>query len=316
MPDFRTSRLKLSDSQNLTFRRGTQDDLRPAYDIFTQAADDLNRRTGMPAGENEWADPAFIAEYWDHAQPLFEHLMRTADQYWVAERDGQIIGVARSSLRDGVRELLEFSVLPAHQVQGVGRELLARAFSADSARHRVVTGTTDVRSLARYLKSGLYPRFPEYYFHNKPHAVTIETDLKVEPVTAAPETLAALRSIDKAILDFERDPEHEFLLSDRECCLYYRGAQLVGYGYFGNGTGPIALLNESDFPAVLARGETEAAAREEDNFGVQVPLINRAAVDYLLGRGFRLEPFTALFFCDETFGKFENYIFTSPPFFM
>lgn len=306
----------MSDAQNLTFRPGRLDDSRAAYEVFAQAAAELERRLGTPDSENEWTDPAFVADYWERAQPLFAHMMRTADQYWIAEEDGQIIGVARSSIRDGVRELLEFFVLPDRQVQGVGRELLARAFPSSGARRRVVTATTDIRGLARYLKSGLYPRFPEYFIYSKPQPVTVETDLKVEPVTAASETLAALRAIDKAILGFERDPEHEFLLSDRDAYLYYRGDQVVGYGYFGNGTGPIALLSESDFPAVLARAETEAAARDEDSFGMQVPLINRAAVDYLLGRGFRLEAFTALFMSNEAFGKFENYIFTNPPFFM
>jgi hypothetical protein len=49
---------------------------------------------------------------------------------------------------------------------------------------------------------------------------------------------------------------------------------------------------------------------------MQLPLVNRHAVDYLLGRGFQLEDFTVFFMSDEPFGRFENYVFTSPPFFM
>lgn len=306
----------MSDTSNLTFRRGTAEDSRAVYEVFAQTTDDLERRMGTPDSENRWGDPAFLAENWERTQPLFEHLTRTADQFWVAENDGQIIGFARSTLRDGVRELLEFFVLPGHQARGVGRELLARAFPAEGARRRAIVATTDINALARYLKSGVYPRFPIYYIYNKPQPVEIETDLSFTPAPASPETLAALRMIDRAILDFERDIDHEFLLHDRQPYLYYRGDQLVGYGYFGKGTGPIALLNESDFPAVLARAESEAAARNEDNFGMQVPLINRAVVNYLLGRKFRLEPFTVFFMSNAAFGKFENYILTSPPLFM
>jgi hypothetical protein len=65
---------------------------------------------------------------------------------------------------------------------------------------------------------------------------------------------------------------------------------------------------------VLARGETAAAARHEAEFGVKVPLVNRAAVDYLLGRGFRLDDGPLLFMSDEAFGSFENYVVASRPF--
>jgi hypothetical protein len=115
--------------------------------------------------------------------------------------------------------------------------------------------------------------------------------------------------------DFPQHADHEYLLHDRQTYLYYhRGEQLTGYGYFGKATGPIALLDEADFPAVLARAETEADARHDDEFGMQLPLVNRAAVDHLLGQGFQLEPFTVLFMSDAPFGKFETYIVSSPPF--
>lgn len=306
----------MPDESNLIFRRGTAEDSRAVYDVFARTTDDLERRMGTPDSENQWGDPAFLADYWERRGPMFAHLARTADQFWVAENDGQIIGFARSTLRDGVRELLEFFVLPGHQARGVGRELLARAFPREGARRRAVVATTDINALARYLKSRVYPRFPIYYVYNKPQPIEIQTDLSFSPAPASPETLAALRTIDRAILDFERDVDHEFLLQDRQPYLYYRGEQLVGYGYSGKGTGPIALLNESDFPAVLARAESEAAARNDSEFGMQVPLINRAVVDYLLDRKFRLEPFTVFFMTDAPFGKFENYILTSPPLFM
>ncbi|MEW5987410.1 MAG: GNAT family N-acetyltransferase [Chloroflexota bacterium] len=301
---------------NPTYRPGTLADARAVYDVFVQTTADLEHRIGTPEGEKIWTDPASIADYWERRQTLFEHVARTAEQFWVAENEGQIIGYARSTLHDGVRELLEYFVLPGHQARGVGRELLARAFPAEGTRHRAIIATTDVRALVCYLKSGVYPRFPIYYLYRKPEPVKIETDLVFRSVTAGPETLSTIRAIDQAILGFARDADHKFLLHDRPAYLFYRGDQVVGYGYFGKGTGPIALLNESDFPAVLARAEAEAAARNEEDFGMQVPLINRAAVDYLLRRSFQLEAFTVLFMSDHAFGKFENYILSSPPFFM
>ena len=90
----------------------------------------------------------------------------------------------------------------------------------------------------------------------------------------------------------------------------------MGYGYLGTEVaGPIALLDDGDFPAVLAHAEHEVSTRSEE-FGCEVPMINRAAVDYLMARGFQLDSFFTFFMSDEPFGKFENYLFTSPPFFM
>jgi GNAT superfamily N-acetyltransferase len=300
----------------LTFRPGTPADQRAVYDVFTQATSDLERRMGSLEMAEKWADPDFIEEYWQRRGPLLEHLARTAALFWVAEVDGQVIGYARSSLNDGVRELLDYYVLPGHQSTGIGRELLARAFPREGAGRRAIIASTDIRALSRYLKAGVYPRFPIYYFFREPRPVEIETDLVFEPAGPSPETLAAIREVDRSILGYARDADHWFLLSDRQPYLFYRAGQVAGYGYFGKGTGPVALLDEAGFPAVLARAEREAAARGEEEFGLQVPLINRAAVDYLLGQGFRMEDFTVLFMSDEPFGRFENYLLTSPPFFI
>lgn len=299
-----------------SYRPGAVEDSSAVYDVFVHTTIDLERRMGLPDADIIWLDPAIVASYWQRRQSLFEHLARTADQYWVAEADGQIVGFARSSVRDGVRELLEFFVRPGYQGQGIGGELLRRAFPAGDAQRRAIIATREMRALARYMKAGVYPRFPNYYTFRKPEPVEVATDLEFAPAADTPETLAAIRAIDQAILGFTRDVDHRFLLQDRQAILFRRAGQVVGYGYFGKGTGPIALLDAADFPAVLARAESEAAARGDDEFGMQLPLVNRHAVDYLLGRGFRLEDFTVFFMSDEPFGRFENYIFTSPPFFM
>jgi hypothetical protein len=50
---------------------------------------------------------------------------------------------------------------------------------------------------------------------------------------------------------------------------------------------------------------------------LEVPLHNRHAVDYLLARGFKIpDGFYAFWMSEAPFGKFEQYIVTSPPFFM
>jgi GNAT superfamily N-acetyltransferase len=284
------------------------------FEVFVQAIMDLGQRMGIEVISGG-ADPANREQMWQRRRPLFEHMAHTAESFWLAENEGEVVGYGRAILRDGVRELTEFFVLPGQQSAGVGRELLAKVFPHDGAQRRVIIATQDIRALARYLKTGVYPRFPLAYFSRKAEPVEAASDLTFEKMTATAETLASLRQIDQSILQHRRDEDHIWLLTERQGYLYRRAGQVVGYGYLGQNTGPFAVLDPSDFPAILAHAESEAAAVDQ-NFGVELPLINRTAVDYLLGRGFQMDSFIALFLSDEPFGQFDHYIFPSPPFFL
>jgi ribosomal protein S18 acetylase RimI-like enzyme len=295
----------------ITYRPGTLADSHAVFTVFEGALADLSGRLGvqadMTAGE---------PEAWWLRRPLFEHLARTAAQFWVAEVDGDVIGYARSIERDGVLELTEFFVRPGHQSGGIGGELLARAFPAEGARHRVIVATTDSRALGRYLRAGVYPRFPIYFLGRAPSDVTIATDLTVMPITNTSEALPVLARIDQAVLGHRREADHIWLLDVAQGYVYMRRDEPVGYGYIGRNFGPFALLDAADFPAVLAQVEALAQARGAARVGFEVPLVNKAAVDFLIGRGYRLDGFFAFFMSDSAFGRFENYICTSPPFFI
>jgi hypothetical protein len=299
---------------SVTFRRGTLEDSFAVFEVFIQAVMDLGQRMGIEVISGG-ADPADREEMWGRRRPLFEHLAHTAESFWLAENEGEVVGYGRAILRDGVRELTEFFVLPGQQSAGVGRELLAQVFPRDGAKRRVIIATQDIRALARYLKTGVYPRFPIAYTSRQAEPIEVASDLTFEAVTATAETLASLRQIDQIILHHQRDEDHTWLSSEQQCYLYRRAGWVVGYGYVGQNNGPFALLDQADFPAVLAHAENEAAVAGR-NFGVELPLINRTAVDYLLARGYQMDSFIALFLSDEPFGQFDRYIFPSPPFFL
>lgn len=67
---------------------------------------------------------------------------------------------------------------------------------------------------------------------------------------------------------------------------------------------------------MLANAESQTAAQGRGEFGLEVPRVNRAAIEYLLARGFRMDSFMALLMNDAPFGRFEHYVLTSPPFFL
>jgi ribosomal protein S18 acetylase RimI-like enzyme len=295
----------------VTYRAASVADTEIAYSILSHSISDLAHRKGYP-----WDEPPGSISGLERRRPLMEHLARTADQFWIAEQDGEAVGYARSILRDGVRELTEFFVRPRAQSAGVGRELLARAFPREGAERRSIVATNDLRALARYLKSGVYGRFPIFNFRRRPHATQFDSDLEFEPMSMVRNLETVLCDIDGQVLGHCRPKDHAWLKSQRAGYVCRRGGQAVGYCYLGDDYGPIALLNPSDFGAVIAHAENYGQSQGQQDMGFEVPLSNRAAVDALLRLGYRIEPFSAIFMSDVPFGDFERYIFMSPPFFM
>ncbi|MGK2851028.1 MAG: N-acetyltransferase family protein [Candidatus Limnocylindrales bacterium] len=298
-----------------TYRLADPRDSLACFELFEAAIDDLGRRTGGAANATA-GDPAA----WDIRRPLFDHLAATCDQWWIAEDEatGAAVGYARSILRDGVRELTEFFVAPSAQGGGIGRGLLERAFPADGARHRAIVATIDPRAIARYLREGLDARVPMAGFEAAPRDMSVETDLVREPILAEAPPYAELAAIDRAVLDFRRDEEHEWLAGQRTGWLYRRDGAAVAYGYHAarpTWGGPFAALGARDLPVLLADAESAAAAAGHPTVTFDVPLSARAAVDHLLGRGFRVDPFVMLFFTDGPTEGLDRYVLTSPPFF-
>jgi GNAT superfamily N-acetyltransferase len=300
----------------ITYRPGTLEDTYAVFLVIEEAIADLLPRIGIQEATS-LADPERLAKMWELRRPLLEHLARTAEHFWVAEQEGEVVGIARSVIHGGMRELTEFFVKPGVQSGGVGRNLFERVFPRAGAHRRTIIATTDLRAQARYLKAGVYPRFPLMYFEKAAEPISLTSNLTFHPLTATPAALEALDEIDGEILEFHRREDHVWLLGNRQGWLYARAGKPVGYGYTGRNSGPFALLDPTDFPAVLAHAENKTAEEGREKIGLEIPLHNQHAVDYLLARGFKIpDGFYDFFMSDVPFGKFEQYIVTSPPFFI
>jgi GNAT superfamily N-acetyltransferase len=298
---------------SITYRAGTIEDSYDVFQIFIKAIMDYSERMNVMAitGGN---DPEVIESLWKKRQSMFEFLAKGAAGFWVAEKDGEIIAYARSIEHDGLQELTEFFVSPHHQSSGVGGELLSRAFPETQARYRTIIATLDERALYRYLKLGVYGRFPLKYFYRKAEKVNIETDLEIEPIQ--PENrMEAIHRVDREIVMHTREHLHQWIAANRDGFVYKRRGEIVGYGYVGSSSGPFAVLNESDFPAVLAHAESLMAERGGD-FGAVTPLMNAKAIQYFVERKYRIDSFSAIFMSNVPFGRFENYLCFSPEFFL
>jgi GNAT superfamily N-acetyltransferase len=297
----------------ITLRPGRPNDSATVFRIFRDAVIELGSRLGVTAitgGD----DPAVMAGLWETRRPLFDHLARTGAHFWIAESGGEAVGYARSTLRDGVLELTELFVLPETQSAGVGRELLARTFPRAGERHRLVIATPDVRALTSYLKAGCYARFPIHHFARPARPDPPSSNLETEAIDDSPRALELLAQVDQSVLGFRRDPDHAWLASARRGVFYRRDGRLVGYGYTGSDNGPFAAFADADLPAMLATAERSAEPGTE--FGVDVPLVNRAVVDYALGQGFRMDPFATYLMSDAPMGRYDAYVSTTPSFFI
>src|SRR3954468_21744617 len=84
------------------------------------------------------------------------HLQRTdPGGAWVAEDDGQIVGLSLALVREGVWGFSLFGVRPDRQGQGVGRRLLDAALAyAEGCRGALILSTTDPRAMRRYALAG------------------------------------------------------------------------------------------------------------------------------------------------------------------
>lgn len=300
----------------ILYRKATAEDNFTTFKIFCKSLDDFSQRIGASPVDTGGQDSEKREQLWENLHSLWEHLSRTSDQYWVAEKDNEAIGFARSIIRDDHRELCDFFVLPEHQSAGIGKELIRLAFPNDTP-HRSIIATPDIRALSRYLKAGVYPFLNEIYFERIPEPVIVETDLVIESARLTPSVIHDLGEIDLAIIGYRRNVDHQFLITDRTLYIYKRNTSIVGYGYIKKDfTGPFAVLDSRDFPAILAQAETQAHMLGSALVGFEPPTTNTIAIDYLLQRGYRLEAFMGTIMSNKPFGKLENYILTNPPSFL
>jgi GNAT superfamily N-acetyltransferase len=84
------------------------------------------------------------------------HLQRTDPEgAWVAELDGEIVGIALALVREDVWGLSLFGVKPGLQGQGIGGPLLAGALRcAEGRRAAIILSSTDPRAMRRYFRAG------------------------------------------------------------------------------------------------------------------------------------------------------------------
>jgi GNAT superfamily N-acetyltransferase len=306
-----------TESAAVRFRPATAADVPGAYKVFRRSLADYLERIGM--GDPSMVEDSAIATAWASQRPWMEHLVTTAGEHWIAidDRDA-IVGWALSVETDGLLELAMFFVDPGVQARGIGRGLLELAFPTGRGRHRAIIATLDPRALGLYLRFGVSNQTIAADFVVRPRPSELETDLdivRLHPGGDGPEAIAA---IEFALTAHRRPKDHAFLAELRPSWVARRAGDPVGFAYGvtpgGYSAGPIAALEARDLPALLTVVENDAAAQMTEEFAFTVPLSATVAVDHLLSRSAKIDPFYILILADGPWLKADRWILTGPGF--
>ena len=301
-------------------RAARPDDLPACLETWHAALDDYGARVGRPR----------MPRSFGQLELLVGHALETdPDRFWVAVRPvptggEEVIGFVSAVVRGAVWFLTMLFVRPGEQESGLGTALLDRVLPApgDGLVRAACTDAAQPISNAMYARLGIVPRVPVLQLVGRPDRAPLPglpADVRAVPFevlelgaggAAAERLVAALDTVDRAVLGYGRPAEHAFLRRTRRRGYLYEaaGGRVLGYGYVAESgrLGPLALLDPGLAGPVL--GHLVGAIEPAGAYVAWVPGSFDQAAVALLRSGFRVEDFPALLCWDRDFGRFDRYL--------
>lgn len=238
-----------------------------------------NHRLGDPVGE-------LTDDVRERGQLRVDHLRSTDPSgAWVAEQDGELVGVAMAIRRSRLWYLSLLTVSPALQGRGLGRRLLDAALGTyTDAEAGLIMASPDPRALRRYARAGFLPH-PGYDAHGVVDRSALPADLGVRAADLARDAGLLERHV-SALRGAPHGPDVDVLVrtgaqlwvDDRE-----RGFALLG--------GPRVLSVGADSPEVAQRLLWAALAQTTGAVDVAFVTADQLwAVPVLVAAGLALAP--------------------------
>lgn len=246
------------------------------------------------------------------------------DGLWVAEDNGEILGFAWSWVCDDVWFLAQLFVDPAQQGRGIGNELIKRtlehARKSGAAHKALITFTFNRVSQGLYMRHGLFPKMPIYFFGAARERVL--SGLPDAPLgkLAIEDTAAhmkALAEIDARALGVAREKHHSYLLDEpgTKGVMLYADSECVGYTYIGqNGhIGPLAVTRADILGDAFTTALKMAADGPSEKISAFLPGTCDSALSLAINHGMRIT-FPMLLMASPGYGSWTQYLPRNPGF--
>jgi GNAT superfamily N-acetyltransferase len=292
-------------------RPARAEDLPVAQQLIVRSINDLTERHGF--GPMASVRPADFQ--------LFS-LQDDPDGLWIAEADGEIVGSTFSWVNEDFCFLAELFINPARQGDGIGGALMARtgehARSKGARNRALITFTFNTVSQGLYIKHGLFPRLPLYFFRAERTAWKKGSrPLRAADLADTPAHDAMLERLDRSALGFSRAKHHRFLRSDSSMrgVLLYRQEDCVGYVYVSTSghVGPAAVLQREDMGDAFAAALDLAAESQASHISAFLPGVSAASLDVAIASGMRIT-FPMVLMSAKEFGDWQRYLPRNPGF--
>jgi ribosomal protein S18 acetylase RimI-like enzyme len=246
------------------------------------------------------------------------------DGLWLAEADGEILGFAFSWVCGDLWFLAELFVAPGQQGRGIGKELLTRTFEharkAGATNKALITFTFNVVSQGLYIRHGLFPRFPIYFFSIERDALMQRLQgekLRWTYIEDTASDLNRLREIDSGVLGISRERHHRYLLSDNTLRGYFFHAQgdCIGYAYVSAAghVGPLAVAQSTAMGVAFTTALNVAAGSGASQVSAFLPGANEMALGTAAEHGMRIT-FPMVLVSSRDFGDWTRYLPRNPGF--
>src|SRR5215213_2858215 len=194
----------------VVYRPACADELETTQQHIVASINDLTRRHGFGPMASVRSPDFQLFSWKDDPAGL-----------WTAELDGEIVGPAFSWICGDLWFLAELFISPAVQGQGIGNELLKRTIKhgdkAGALQKALITFTFNRVSQGLYIRHGLFPKMPIYFFAAPRERVMSslpEPLLRTVAIDDTTATMKSLAEIDTRSVGVARDKHHRFLLND------------------------------------------------------------------------------------------------------
>jgi GNAT superfamily N-acetyltransferase len=199
---------------------------------------------------------------------------------WVAERDGVLLGIVVSFVREKMWLLASYAVVPEAQGLGLGRALLAPALEHGRGCLRaMLNASSDPKALRRYHAAG-FTLYPQMFLRGTPDRTRIPVVEKVRE--GSEHDIDLMNSVDRQTRGAAHGVDHELLLRQFRLVVS-ESSTAQGYAYLDDG---VALLAATD-RRTATRLLWEAIASSDDVLVGHITPENSWAVD--VGMAARLD---------------------------